>query len=167
MVAFAGDHRAGRRRDRAARRRTVTWRRRRPTTADRGSASIWVVACCALLMLVAAAAVVRAQAVFARHRAEVAADLAALAAAQGIGLSPAPCAQAVMIARRNGARVRSCRLRLAPDGRSGEAVVRVDLAVRLPLVGARSVPADARAARLPAGGCVADRNRDAVAAVAC
>ena len=138
-----------------------------PRRADRGSASIWVLACCALLMAVAAAAVVRELAVLARHHVESAADLAALAAAQRIGLGPAPCARAGVIARRNGAHLLSCRVRLAADGRSGVATVTVVVEVRFPLVGARAVRASARAARLPTGQCGPDPNLAAPPAVAC
>lgn len=124
----------------------------RERARERGSATIWVLSCCALLMLVAAAATVRAAAVLARHRVETAADLAALAAAGGIGITAAPCERARAIARRNGARLEFCRVRLAADGRSGQAAVTVTATVRLPLVGARSTVASARAARLPVGG---------------
>src|SRR5581483_9471789 len=54
---------------------------------DVGAASIWVLACCALLMLMAAVVTVCGLAVLARHRAEAGADLAALAAAERIGVS--------------------------------------------------------------------------------
>lgn len=134
---------------------------------DRGSASIWVLACCALLMVVAGAAVVRGSAVLARHRVEAAADLAALAAAQRIGVGPAPCTQAAEIARDNGARLQSCHIELAADGRSGLAAVTVVLHVRLPLVGARPLRGTARAARLSTEPCAADPSLTASHAVAC
>lgn len=115
---------------------------------DEGSASIWVVACCALLMVVATVATLRGLAVLARHRAEAGADLAALAAAEQIGLGDRACAAATEVARRNGGRLRSCRLRLAADGRSGTVDVAVEHPVRLPIVGTRTVVATARAGRL-------------------
>jgi secretion/DNA translocation related TadE-like protein len=126
-----------------------------------------VLGCCALLMLVAAAAVVRGVAVLARHRVEAAADLAALAAAQRIGLGPAPCTEAAELARRNAARLGACRVRLAADGRSGEVTVTVVAQVRLPLVGSRSIAATARAARLPQRRCGAVRRQGVDLAVAC
>jgi secretion/DNA translocation related TadE-like protein len=117
--------------------------------AERGSASVWVVTCCALLMVVAGVATIRGLAVLARHRAESAADLAALAAAGRIGVADDECAAAARIARRNSARVLSCRLRLAPDGRSGTVFISIGLTARLPAVGIRRVVATARAAREP------------------
>jgi secretion/DNA translocation related TadE-like protein len=118
---------------------------------ERGSATIWVVACCALLMTVAGAATVRTLAVLARHRAEASADLAALAAAGRIGVSDDACAAASRVARANTARLRSCSVRLAPDGRSGTVALSVVLTARLPVVGSSQVVATARAAREPAG----------------
>ena len=118
---------------------------------DVGAASIWVLACCALLMLLAAIVTVRGLAVLARHRAEAGADLAALAAAGRIGVSGDGCAPAAQVAQRNGGRLRSCRLHLAPDGRSGTADVAFALEVHLPLAGARTVVATARAGRSASG----------------
>ena len=116
--------------------------------ADAGSASIWVLSCAALLLVVAAAGVVRAAALVARHRAESAADLAALAAAGRIGVSESICPAAAAVAAANGARMRSCTPALAPDGRSGSVVTTVGLSVSLPIVGRREVVASARAGRL-------------------
>lgn len=116
---------------------------------ERGSASIWVLACCALLMSVAGAVTVRTLAVLARHRAEASADLAALAGAGQIGVSGRECAAAARVAARNGARLRACSVRLAPDGRSGTVSVSIEVAARLPIVGARVIVATARAAREP------------------
>lgn len=117
---------------------------------DTGSASMWVLACAALLLVVASVATIRAAAVVARHRAESAADLAALAGAGQIGVSDRLCVDAATTASRNGARLRSCRPALAADGRSGSVAVRVSLRVVLPVVGERTVLASARAGRLPA-----------------
>jgi secretion/DNA translocation related TadE-like protein len=111
---------------------------------------IWVLACSAVLMVFALAVTVRAVAVFARHRAETAADLAALAAAGRIGVGGDPCAAAAAIAWRNAATLVSCSTDLAGDGRSGTVIVRIDAHVRLPIVGAHDVIASARAGRLPA-----------------
>jgi secretion/DNA translocation related TadE-like protein len=114
---------------------------------DRGSASIWVVSGCALLMALAFAGMVRTEAVLARHRAESAADLAALAAAGRIGIGPGICSAAVRIAAANGAVVRHCAPALDPGERSGTVTVRLSLRVRLPVVGTREVVASARAGR--------------------
>ena len=116
---------------------------------DRGSASIWVVAGVLLLFAVAAAAVLRECAVLARHRAEGAADLAALAGAERIGVGGEPCSAARVTAADNGAHLVSCRVRLAADGRSGTVSVEVRYDVRLPVVGSRAASAAARAGRLP------------------
>jgi len=117
---------------------------------DRGSASIWVLAGALLLFAVAAAGTLRGLAVLARHRAESAADLAALAAAGRIGVADDACARAADIAARNDARVTSCRVRLAADGRSGAVRVVVAAPVALPGIGSRQVTASARAGREPA-----------------
>jgi secretion/DNA translocation related TadE-like protein len=124
-----------------------------PMTAggDRGSASLWVVAGGVLVLLVALVAVLRGSAVLARERAEAAADLAALAAADGIGVdgsSVAVCARATVIAAANKARVVGCAVRLGADGRTGTVDVTVAVRVRLVGVGATSVQAHARAGRL-------------------
>lgn len=116
---------------------------------DAGSATVWVLALCVLFLTVATAVTLRTAAVLARHRAETAADLAALAAAGSIGLDSDPCSAARRIATRNSAVIDSCQVLLDPSGRSGTVRVRVDTAVRLPLVGDRSVTAVARAGRMP------------------
>lgn len=120
--------------------------------ADRGSASIWVVAIAALVVATGLVGALRARAVYARHRAEAAADLAALAGAGQIGVGTDVCGPAVAVAAANGARLASCRPTLAADGRSGDVVVAVRLSVGFPLLGARTVVATARAGRLPAPG---------------
>ena len=117
---------------------------------DRGSATLWVIGCIALLLVVAEVATVRTAAVVARHRAESAADLAALAAAQHIGIDDGLCAAAARVALANGARLQGCAPQLAADGRSGTVVARVVLSVHLPVAGSRQVVASARAGRLPA-----------------
>jgi secretion/DNA translocation related TadE-like protein len=119
----------------------------RRQTGDRGSASLWVLACCALVLAVAYAVTVRGSAVLARHRAEAAADLAALAAAGQIGVSDDICPDAAQVAQANGATVQACVSALHPDGRSGTVTVRVRMKVELPLVGAADVVATARAGR--------------------
>lgn len=114
---------------------------------ERGSASVWVVACCALLLAVALAGTLRTGAVLARHRAESAADLAALAAAGQIGVSPDGCPAASRIATAYGASLLRCESSLAPGGRSGTVIVSLSMRVRLPVVGSRRVVASARAGR--------------------
>ncbi|WP_375500476.1 Rv3654c family TadE-like protein [uncultured Jatrophihabitans sp.] len=119
------------------------------TERQRGSATLWVVGCIALLLVVAEVATVRAAAVVARHRAESAADLAALAAAGRIGVDDQSCTAAGHVATANGARLRTCTVHLAGDGRSGTVLARVVLHVHLPIAGSRDVVASARAGRLP------------------
>jgi secretion/DNA translocation related TadE-like protein len=126
---------------------------RRTATHEKGSASIWVLTAAALLMVIAYAVVLRGVAVLARHRAEAAADLAALAGADQVGRDggvSAICGAAARIASDNRATVVACRSQLAADGRSGAVVVQIAMPVRLPVLGARRVTATARAARLPA-----------------
>ena len=117
------------------------------TRHERGSASIWLLSCCALMLTVALLALLRAQAVYARHRAEMAADLAALAAAGRIGTAGDVCAAARAVAEANGAVLVSCGSEPGADGRSGAVVVRVRVHARLPVVGARTVEASARGGR--------------------
>jgi secretion/DNA translocation related TadE-like protein len=111
--------------------------------SDRGSATIWVLAAAGLLALVAAAATLRAAAVLARHRAETAADFAALAAAARLD-SADPCAFAAAIATANGAHLERCQ----PVG----ATVRIEVSrtLSIPGLGQRRVNAHARAGVLPA-----------------
>jgi secretion/DNA translocation related TadE-like protein len=118
---------------------------------DNGSASVWVLACCLLVVVVWSITVLRTEAVRARHRVESAADLAALAAAGQIGVDDGICTAARKIARANSGAVVGCVPRLAPDGRSGTVTVEVREAVRLPVVGSRTVRASARAGRMPSG----------------
>jgi secretion/DNA translocation related TadE-like protein len=112
---------------------------------------VWVLAACVLLGLAGSAAVLRTEAVLARHRAESAADLAALAAAGRIGIDSDSCAAARAIATADGAVADRCVTDLDPDGRSGTVTVRVRVRVRLPVVGARTIVATARAGRLRQG----------------
>lgn len=121
--------------------------KRRGARVDGGSASIWVLACCALLMLVAVATTLQSLAVLARHRAESAADLAALAAAEQIGVGAGECSAAERVAAANRARVLSCVSTLAADGRTGEITVRISLSVRLAVIGSQDVRASAVAGR--------------------
>jgi secretion/DNA translocation related TadE-like protein len=118
-------------------------------TGDGGSASLWVLAAAALVLVIAFAGQQRALAVLARHRAEAAADLAALAAAGRIGGDGVGCAAAARVAAADGARLVSCLIRLAPSGRSGDATVRVSLSAAFAGLGTRTVIASARASRPP------------------
>ena len=115
---------------------------------DRGSASIWVLACSALVLLLGMAASLRAMAVLARHRAESAADFAALAAAGRIGIGADGCVVARSIATANRAQLVRCQTTLAADGRSGTVEVAVRLSVQLPGLAVQQITATARAGRL-------------------
>ena len=78
---------------------------------DRGSVTIWAVALAGLVWFGCSAAALYGSAVAGRHRAETAADLAALAAAVHVPDGRAgACAIGVRIAARNGARLRECRV---------------------------------------------------------
>ena len=76
---------------------------------DRGSMTIWAAALAGLVLLGSSAAVLYGSAVAGRHRAETAADLAALAAAVHVVDSPASaCAIGARIAIGNGGSLRGC-----------------------------------------------------------
>jgi secretion/DNA translocation related TadE-like protein len=120
--------------------------------AERGSASIWVVAFIGLVLLAGAVASLRTLAATSRHHAEAAADLAALGAANRIGVDAGACAAATRIAAMNGTELVTCRLDLAPDGRSGTVRVSVRTEVNLLVIGPQAVTAVAQAARDPAIG---------------
>lgn len=108
---------------------------------ERGSGSVWVAALAGVLALVGGAAVLVGAAGVARHRAESAADLAALGAARSAVMGdPAACAVARSVAGRNGARVTGCRLRPG-----GVVEVTVSVPVRLGGLGTREATARARA----------------------
>jgi secretion/DNA translocation related TadE-like protein len=121
----------------------------RRTARDRGSASVYVLVGAALVLLIGLAVAARSAAVLTRHRAESAADLAALAAAGQIGVGSDPCGAAAVVATANDARLGSCSVALDAGGRSGSVTVSVRVTGRLPLVGARAVQSSARAGRLP------------------
>jgi len=109
-----------------------------------------VLACCVLVLVIATLAVLRTAAVLARHRAESAADLSALAAAGGIGTAEDPCGAARRVAAANHATVSRCSLDLDASARSGTVLVQVGVTTALPIAGSRTVLASARAGRLPA-----------------
>jgi len=107
---------------------------------DRGSATVWLIGLTALIGLATTAGVVHGGAVVARHRAEVAADLAALAGAVQVSVGEdGPCATAARIAGRNGGRLTAC----AVAGDDVEVVVTRRLT--LGRLGSRTAIARARA----------------------
>jgi secretion/DNA translocation related TadE-like protein len=88
-----------------------SWMGRDERSADRGAATVWVVGGIAIVMAVMAAVYWYGGAVVARHQAEGAADLGALAAAGAAGDGEqAACAEARWVVERMGAALRSCRL---------------------------------------------------------
>lgn len=81
------------------------------TEGERGSASVWLL--CAGLVVVAfgLTGALAGAAATARHRAQVAADLGALAGARyAVDGGPTACARAAVIVTANGARMAGCRL---------------------------------------------------------
>lgn len=116
---------------------------------ERGSATVWLVGLITLITLitlVAGGVTVRGAATIARHRAEAAADLAALAAARRLadGAGEDACGLAAEIARVNGARLAWCRSR--------GLVVEVGVEVAARFGGLGSFAARARARAGPAVG---------------
>ena len=109
-------------------------------TADRGSATVWLAGLAALIGVATAVGVAHAGAVLARHRAETAADLAALAGAvqKSVG-EHSPCSAATRIAGLNGGRLVAC----VVSGDDVEVVVTRKLT--LSWVGAATATARARA----------------------
>ena len=85
---------------------------RRPSAAsgsERGSATVWVLGAMLAICAICALWITVAQAGFARQRAEVAADLAAVAGAQAAASGEeSPCAAAAESASRNGGHLAAC-----------------------------------------------------------
>ncbi len=107
---------------------------------DRGSVTIWAAALAGLIWLGCSAALLYGGAVTGRHRAETAADLAALAAAVHVpDGAPTACARAASVAARNGGSLRGCRV-VGDDVEVG-----VSMPVRLGRLGVRAAHARARA----------------------
>jgi secretion/DNA translocation related TadE-like protein len=80
-------------------------------TRDRGSASLWLLGVGLAVVLVAVAAAMIASAVVARHRAQAAADLGALAGAARVADGEATaCDRAAELVRANGAHLVGCRV---------------------------------------------------------
>ncbi|NJP67458.1 hypothetical protein HCJ92_14385 [Streptomyces sp. ventii] len=76
---------------------------------DRGSATVVAVACAGVLVMVATAVLAVVAVADTRQRAALAADLAALAAADRALLGPGPaCDSAAAVAEANGARLARC-----------------------------------------------------------
>ena len=112
----------------------------RSDAADRGSATVWAAITVAALVAVLSAVLGLVGAVGGRHRAEAAADLAALAAAgQAVRGEAVACRRAGDVAAGTGGRVVLCRVRGA------EAVVEVDVTLRATVFGAVTARARARA----------------------
>ncbi|MEU8513239.1 Rv3654c family TadE-like protein [Kitasatospora sp. NPDC048722] len=114
--------------------------RGRGGAADAGSATVWLVAFAMLGCSVFAATMAVGAVVVARHRAEAAADLAALAAADRLFLDPdGGCGRAVGIVAAQGAGLVSCVLDRDDDAVEVVAEVPVaGLPVRLPVGPARA-----------------------------
>ena len=124
------------------------------TLRDRGSATIWVLASSIALSTLAFVSIDAASAVLARHRAQAAADLAALTAAEfTTGGASAACPAAARIVASNGGRMTACRL----DGLNATVTVVIPVAVALPGVGPALATARAGPVSWPSGDEVASR----------
>jgi DNA polymerase-3 subunit alpha len=100
----------------------------RTSERERGSAAVWVLAGGLVVILFAMAMVTLGTAVAARHQAQLAADLAALAGAVvAVEGEPAACVEARRVAEENRATVAACQLE------GFDVIVRVHVAV--PLIG--------------------------------
>lgn len=114
--------------------------RSNPDHRDRGAATLLAVAMMAVILAVVGAAMVVGSAVIARHRAQSAADLAALAAAGRLAEGQsAACEWAVSVADRVNARVTACAVE------SLDVVVTVDVGAALGRWGLGTARAVARA----------------------
>lgn len=81
-----------------------------PAAMDQGSATVLILGICLLAMVLATAGAATGSAIVARHRAQAAADLGALAAADVLvgRATGAPCAAAARVVRAQGAAVTGC-----------------------------------------------------------
>jgi len=114
-------------------------------TGDRGSATVWVMALSAVLAVVGAAVVLVGAATVARHRAEAAADLAALAAAgRAAAGDPGACGLAEEVTQANAATLVSCSV-----GTDAIVELRVSVPVHLGRLGTWAAKARARAGPVP------------------
>ncbi|WP_078324442.1 Rv3654c family TadE-like protein [Mycobacteroides salmoniphilum] len=115
--------------------------------ADNGSATIVAVAMMAVLLALTAGGAAVGEAVVARHRAQAAADLSALAGAQRALYGTAPaCAEATVVARRVGAAITGCMVE------DLDVVVSVNVPVILGRFGMGPARATARAGPVTEGG---------------
>lgn len=113
------------------------WRRSRP---DRGAASLWLLAAGLVLVFAGMAGAAVGAATLARHRAQVAADLGALAGARhAVDGGPVACPAARRVAAANGGRLAACQL----EGL--DLTVTVEVPVSLPALGSGPVAGTARA----------------------
>lgn len=117
---------------------------------DCGSATMVVLGIALVLISGACAILLLGAAICARHSAQAAADLAALAAAQHIGVDDDGCAAAAAIAQANRVRLDSCQVRLDADGRAGAVDIVVSRRVGTGALAQWTASARARAERLPA-----------------
>lgn len=107
---------------------------------ERGAATIVAAICLVLMVSLTVGASYVGAAVVARHRAQAAADLAALTGANRVAAGPSSaCGQATEVAQRMGARVADC----VVDGL--DVTVRVEIVVRLGRFDAGPARAAARA----------------------
>ena len=116
-----------------------------PVRRDRGSGTVLVLGAIAVLVAMTVGALLVVSAVVAAHRAQSAADLAALAAAGALvrGQSPpSACATGAGVATRNGGRLATC---------SAGADLSVEVAVDMPASAAHIGTATARSRAGPAG----------------
>jgi secretion/DNA translocation related TadE-like protein len=120
------------------------WAGKRPPPHDRGSATVWAVAGVAVIMTVFLVGLHLGSAVIARHRAEAAADLAALAAA-GVAVegAEAACDRAGEVAAAMGGTVTSCGLV------GWDALVEVRVPTEVALPGIDGATGRARAGPVP------------------
>lgn len=90
----------------------MKWQRRRARWADdRGSASLWLLGVALAVLLLAGTVAMAGGLVVARHRAQSAADLGALAGAvRAVEGAEVACPAAERIVRANGARMVACRV---------------------------------------------------------
>src|SRR5215813_7297224 len=110
--------------------------------SDRGSATVWLVGASAALATFSLVVVYATGAVLARHRAQAAADLGALAAAtRALAGASTACSDAAAVVVANGAAIVSCRI----DG--VDAIVTTTVKVRGAPPGIGAATATARAGR--------------------
>jgi secretion/DNA translocation related TadE-like protein len=113
--------------------------RRRAQDCERGSATVWLLGAMLAICAICAGWITVAKADLSRQRAEVAADLAAIAGAQAASSGDAsPCAAAAGIALRNGGRLAACVV-------SGADSAEVSVAVTVEVSGPMPAHAAARA----------------------